>query len=79
MENRTWFIDEMNAEEKEDYGMNDKWNFRSGFVIVNNGKREIHVDGGEPEDQTFGRDWAWVQGALEEAYEAGRRDQAKIS
>lgn len=24
----------------------------------------VGCDGGEPEDQTLGRDWAWVVGAL---------------
>ena len=32
----------------------------------------IGSDGGEPEDQTLGRDWAWVVPALNAAYELGR-------
>lgn len=31
----------------------------------------IGNDGGEPEDQTLGRDWSWVVDALNEAYETG--------
>jgi hypothetical protein len=34
------------------------------------------IDGGEPEDNTFGRDWAWVPGAIEMAYRLGREDAA---
>jgi len=36
--------------------------------------RLIGVDGGEPEDQTLGRDWSWVVGALNDAYAQGRKD-----
>lgn len=31
-------------------------------------------DNGEPEDNSFYRDWNWVIEALEEAYEAGKKD-----
>lgn len=31
-------------------------------------------DGGEPEDNSFGRDWSWVSGAIEQAYQLGLRD-----
>ena len=30
-----------------------------------------YVDGGEPEDNTFARDWDWVAGALHRAYSLG--------
>ena len=30
------------------------------------------VDGGEPEDQSFLRDWSWVKSALEEAFRLGK-------
>lgn len=33
-----------------------------------------YTDGGEPEDASFTRDWAWVGTELERAYEMGRRD-----
>lgn len=29
-------------------------------------------DGGEPEDQTLFRNWDWVSGAIQKAYELGR-------
>jgi hypothetical protein len=35
----------------------------------------IGWDGGEPEDQTLGRDWSWIAPALQAAYESGRHDQ----
>jgi hypothetical protein len=31
-------------------------------------------DGGEPEDNSFGRDWNWVPEAIREAYDYGRKD-----
>ena len=40
--------------------------------FVNDKPREvIAFDGGEPEDNSFIRDWSWVPGALEQAYEEG--------
>lgn len=36
--------------------------------------RLIAMDGGEPEDQTFYRDWSWVPQALEDAYRRGHQD-----
>ena len=32
------------------------------------------ADGGEPEDNLFGRDWAWVKPAIEAAYLYGFSD-----
>lgn len=45
------------------------WRCRDGEPV-----ELIGVDGGEPEDQTFGRDWCWVPGALQAAYDRGRND-----
>ena len=33
--------------------------------------RELGSEGGEPEDQTFGRDWFWVAKELNTAYRLG--------
>lgn len=33
----------------------------------------VGVDGGEPEDQTLGRDWSWVADALNEVHEENGR------
>lgn len=38
-----------------------------------------HYDHGEPEDNTFYRDWSWVAGALEEAYQLGHIDGVQES
>ncbi len=35
---------------------------------------EEHGDRGEPEDNSYYRDWSWVQGALEKAYAFGLED-----
>lgn len=34
--------------------------------------RLLGMDGGEPEDQTLGRDWSWIAKALDDAYKLGR-------
>ena len=55
------------------------WGRYSSYVVYEgaDGLEVIGEDGGEPEDQTLGRDWSWVAPALNEAYrrglEAGRR------
>lgn len=38
------------------------------------GRSEAGWDGGEPEDQLLVRDWQWVPGALQAAYDAGVAD-----
>lgn len=53
----------------------DGWVSRRKLIIEHNGKiiREEY-DGGEPEDQSFYRDWAWVADAIEQAYQLGVKD-----
>lgn len=55
----------------------DAWedDYRSCMVEFASGEKPklLAFDGGEPEDQTFGRNWAWVVKALNAAYEAGKR------
>jgi hypothetical protein len=34
----------------------------------------LGTDGGEPEDQTLGRDWGWVPAALQAAFELGKAE-----
>lgn len=46
------------------------------LAIDDGGAERIYCDGGEPEDQTFYRDWSWVKDELERAYAAGLRDGA---
>lgn len=63
-------------EEAEDW-CDHKW--RTFVIKTVNGKSKIiHCDGGEPEDQTLGRDWSWVGGALDEAYQSGLTDGACV-
>ena len=38
----------------------------------------IGSDGGEPEDQTLGRDWRWVTRALNDAYELGQKEHNPV-
>lgn len=51
-------------------GYND--DYSSTLLIISDGKVILQQsDGGEPEDQSFYRDWAWVAPALRTAYELG--------
>lgn len=45
---------------------------RTALVMIIDG-REVarRLDGGEPEDNSFGRDWSWVPDAIERAYAEG--------
>ena len=47
------------------------WMFVDGVAT-----KLIGSDGGEPEDQTMGRDWSWVVPALNEAYRLGVVNEA---
>lgn len=42
------------------------------ILRFDDGRTEVHMDGGDPEDATFDRDYAWVEDALRRAYAAGR-------
>lgn len=44
------------------------------IIYINDQEVISHLDGGEPEDQSFNRDWSWIKGELERAYETGRQD-----
>ena len=52
--------------------------YRTCMEVHYNGEviREEY-DGGEPEDNSFFRDWAWIAGAIEEAYKLGLKDGRK--
>lgn len=46
--------------------------YRSSLEIYVDGKQvDEYWDGGEPEDNTFFRDWSWIQQELENAYKLG--------
>jgi hypothetical protein len=56
----------------------DCWNGERTALVVRLGEDiEIQTDGGEPEDNTFGRDWRWVPDMIRRAYEQGRADADK--
>ena len=56
----------------------NKWEPRCILEIVHNGKViDEYYDGGEPEDNSFYRDWGWVPGAIEQAYKLGLKDGKK--
>ena len=60
-------IDLIPGTEKEDW--------RTTIKIIYNGNIVgEYCDGGEPEDQTFSRDWSWVPDHLEAAYNLGKED-----
>lgn len=50
----------------------------SNRLVINSdeGERE-YWDGGEPEDNSFIRDWAWVESELQTAYAQGIQDALK--
>ena len=59
----------MNVEEARAAGhieteYSDDWRTVLLERVPSGGIRQVGVDGGEPEDQTFTRDWSWVVGEL---------------
>ena len=60
-----------------DICQSDKNDARSALVVKHKGKILFYeLDYGEPEDNSFYRDWAWIQPAIETAYRLGREDEA---
>ena len=52
-----------------------KWEGRYVLKIIHNGEIiDEYYDGGEPEDNSFVRDWNWVPGIIEKAYKLGIED-----
>lgn len=43
-------------------------------IFIDGSLSEEFYDGGEPEDNFFNRDYAWIRGWLEEAYRTGLQD-----
>lgn len=56
-----------------DYDVENSYgrSFSELTITWDNGDVEVHQDSGEPEDNTFGRDWSWVFDALQRAYDDG--------
>lgn len=63
-------------DEDDDYGW-DESSYATVYRINDDGtKTEVGWIGGEPEDNNHYRDYAWIEGALNEAYELGVKDGA---
>ena len=53
----------------------DSWNGDSIMTVTHNGKVIAEErDGGEPEDNSFNRDWNFVPFLIEKAYKLGVKD-----
>ena len=63
-------IEYCNFERMQDEG-------RTTLAVKIGDKVHIHRDGGEPEDNTFARDWSWVGGLIADAYAQGVKDGTK--
>ena len=50
---------------------------RTTLAVKIGDKVHIRRDGGEPEDNTFARDWSWVSGLIADAYAQGVKDGTK--
>lgn len=58
-----------------EYEEDDDGDCRTFLVVKHNGVEVIRaLDGGEPEDQLFCRNWSWVKDAIERAYRLGQED-----
>ena len=52
------------------------WNdYATVYWVKGDTREEIGMIGGEPEDNTYYRDYAWIVPALNEAYQRGRDDE----
>jgi hypothetical protein len=58
---------------KVEFVLGDRYDRNRLVITDDTGERE-QWDGGEPEDNSFIRDWAWVRAELLSAYETGKRD-----
>lgn len=56
-------------EETDSYGFCNKLTVEHNGIIIFE-----EFDNGEPEDNYFNRDYAWVKSAIEEAYKLGLQD-----
>lgn len=59
-------------EERNPDSWYDDWKYDLHLYQLDEGTdRWVASDGGEPEDNTFGRDWGWVPAELHKAYDDG--------
>jgi len=49
--------------------------YRNMIVITDDSGKRDYWDYGEPEDNSFNRDWKWVARELQVAYEQGIKDE----
>lgn len=64
----------MNLKEAREHGCPELEDWEDDYVLClvdTDAKAVLGNDGGEPEDQSFGRDWNWVVGAMNDAYRKG--------
>lgn len=63
-------------DDNEDFVEDDYWGEHGYSCVVTHNGNIIaeHSDNGEPEDNSFGRDWSWVPDMIEKAYELGFED-----
>lgn len=66
---QTWLDEDTRQEFLE-----DDIDYTQSLAIKCGDEVMIHSDGGEPEDNSFTRDWSWVKGVIEKAYAQGRKD-----
>jgi hypothetical protein len=64
-----WVPEAMSGEARDMLAGN--YNERSVMFMRFGEDVEEHWDGGETEDNTFDRDWSWVEGAIQRAYNLG--------
>lgn len=50
--------------------------YRNRLIIIDDSVEREYWDYGEPEDNSFNRDWAWVAEELRNAYRQGQKDAA---
>lgn len=62
----------------EEADPNDRADPRTLLIVKRHGKMILkQYDGGEPEDNTFYRDWSWVESIIEKAYKFGLEDGSR--
>lgn len=54
-----------------------EYDHRNRLVIVDDSGEREYWDYGEPEDNSFHRDWSWVAEELRRAYEQGVADSKR--
>lgn len=64
-------LEDRYPEEAGDY---TSWRAEHRYLVDHARGVVVYSDGGEPEDQTFDRDWGWVEGELNKAYADGYDD-----